>query len=407
MDEKELKEAADRLKAEVKTSIDLAVKQAVEAATTDVKATAEDTQKAVEEIKANAEKQAKEINDRIDEMATAAKRAKLSGGSELEGKSFLEEYTEQIDKVKGRERGKAVEFNLSAKAAVTMLTGATLPGRIIPTATGALVGRENAFQHVRDLIAAGNLSSNTLTYPRAIGQEGDPAVTAEGVKKPQMSFTFEEVIGTVKKIPVYFKLSTELVADAPAFVSYMQAQAAEAIKDVEDAELLYGDNTSTHLQGIYPIATAFDASGIKVDAPQRIDILRMAVAQVRRAKFRATAILMNPDDVAALELTKDAEGRYLLPTVLTGTLPNVGRVQIVEVDAMNEGEFLVGAFDRGAQVYEREGLTIRIFDQNEDDAIKNLVTVVLEERLMQAVYRPASFVKGTFDTAIAAANAVA
>ncbi len=65
----------------------------------------------------------------------------------------------------------------------------------------------------------------------------------------------------------------------------------------------------------------------------------------------------------------------------------------------------LGAFDRGAQVFEREGLTIRIFDQNEDDAVKNLVTVVLEKRMVQAVYRPASFVKGTFATAIAAVAA--
>lgn len=351
----------------------------------------------------------KKHGEDIDKLALDfARNGGSKAGNAPDEDEFLKAYTGVVEKVKSRQRGGSVEFGLSGKAAVTMLTGATLPGRIIPTQTGPLVGRENVFQHVRDLVAPGNITSNTLTYPRAIAQEGGPAITAEGAKKPQMSFTFEEVIAPVKKIPVYFKCSTELLADAPAFVSYMRAQAAEAIKDVEDTELLYGDNSSTHLQGIIPLAAAFDVSGIKVSAPQRIDILRLAVAQVRRAKFRATAIMMNPDDVAALELTKDAEGRYMLPTVLTGILPMmVGRVEIIEVDAMNEGEFLVGAFDRGAQVFEREGLTIRIFDQNEDDAIKNLVTVVLEERLVNAVYRPASFVKGTFSTAIAAAAAVA
>lgn len=406
-DVKTIEQAAVQLKAQVQT----AATEAANAAVSEVKGTLAEVKTAVDgfvpTLKQITDAQAQFAKD-IDKLAVEAAR---NGGSKAGGPGedeFLKAYTGVVEKVKSRERGASVEFVLSSKAAVTMLTGATLPGRLIPTQTGPLVGRENVFQHVRDLIAPGNLTGNTLTYPRAIGIEGAPAITAEGQKKPQMSFTFEEVIAPVKKIPVYFKLSTEIVADASAFVSYMRAQAAEAIKDVEDTELLYGDNTSTHLQGIIPLAATFDASGIKVTNVQRIDILRLAVAQVRRAKFRATAIMMHPDDVAALELTKDLNGDYLLPTVLTGMLPMmVGRVQIIEVDAMNEGEFLVGAFDRGAQVFEREGLTIRIFDQNEDDAVKNLVTVVLEERLMQAVYRPASFVKGTFAAAITAANAVA
>lgn len=405
---KTLEEAAAHLKGQVQTAATEAANAAVaEVKTTAAAATAEAAKALADSTKALAD--SAKTSAELDRLATEVERYKgASAAAGPDADEFLKAYTAQLDKVKSRERGSSVEFSLSGKAAVTMLTGVTLPGRIIPTQAGPMIGRENVFQHVRDLVAPGNITSNTLTYPRALANEGAPAITAEGAKKPQMSFSFEEVIAPVKKIPVYFKLSTEMMADAPAFVSYMRAQAAEAIKDVEDTELLYGDNTSTHLQGIIPLASAFDVSGIKVSAPQRIDILRLAIAQVRRAKFRATAILMNPDDVAALELTKDADGRYLLPTVLTGILPTmVGRVEIIEVDAMVEGEFLVGAFDRGAQVFEREGLTIRIFDQNEDDAIKNLVTVVLEERLVQAVYRPASFVKGTFAAAITAAAAVA
>jgi HK97 family phage major capsid protein len=396
---KTIEQAAAQLKNDIKGVAEEAAKTAVK----EVAGTVADVKSQVEGFAPKL----KQIQDDFDKFALEVARNGGSQGKagEPNGDEFLKEYTANLDKVKSRERGQAVEFNLSQKAAVVMLTGATLPGRIIPSQTGPLVGRENVFQHVRDLIAPGTITGPTLTYPRAIGIEGGPATTGEGQKKPQMSFTFEEVIGTVKKIPVYFKISTELAADAPAFVSYMQAQAAEAIKDVEDQQLLYGDNTGTNLQGIMPLATPFSGTGVaKVPNAQKIDVLRLAIAQVRRAKFRATAIMLNPDDCADLELQKDAEGRYLLPTILTGLMPQIGRVQIIEVDAILPGEFLVGAFDRGAQVFEREGLTIRIFDQNEDDAIKNLLTVVLEERLMQAVYRPNSFVKGNFDTAIAAIN---
>jgi len=392
---KTIEQAAAQLKSDLKNVAEEAAKAAVE----EVAGNVADVKSAVDGFAPKL----KQIQDQFDEFALKAARNSGTNvpGAAPVGDEFLKEYTEMVPKIKSREAGGKVEFNISEKAAVVMLSGPTLPGRIIPTQAGQFVGRENTFQHVRDLIAPGTITGPTLTYPRAIGIEGGPATTAEGAKKPQMSFTFEEVIGTVKKIPVYFKISTELAADAPAFVSYMQAQAAEAIKDVEDTQLLYGDNTGTNLQGIMPLATVFSGGTLKVPKAQKIDVLRLAIAQVRRAKFRATAIMLNPDDCADLELQKDANGNYLLPTILTGMLPMIGRVQIIEVDAINVGEFLVGAFDRGAQVYQREGLTIRIFDQNEDDAIKNLLTVVLEERLMQAVYRPASFVKGSFATAIA------
>jgi HK97 family phage major capsid protein len=386
------REAVDRLKTEAKA----AAKEAATEAVKEVKATAD-------EAKATAEQNAtdiKTVNEYAELLEKRIKSATGPDGVALEGKSFLEEYTENLTKFASRTKGQTVEMDLSQKAAVTMLTPGAVPGRLVMPTYGSYVGLPNTPTHVRELLASGTMSGNLFVYPREVAVEGAPAITAEGTLKPKMSFTYEEKTVTVKKIPVYFKVSTELVADAPAFVSYMKARAAESIKDVEDTELLYGDGTSSHLDGIIPLAATFSDAGIIVPNAQRIDVLRLAVAQVRRAKYKASAILLNPEDAAAMELTKDAEGRYILPTILSGTMPQIGRVSIIEVDAINQGEFLVGAFDMGAQVFEREGLTIRMFDQNEDDAIKNLVTVVLEERLLQAVYRPASFVKGTFSTAI-------
>jgi HK97 family phage major capsid protein len=72
-------------------------------------------------------------------------------------------------------------------------------------------------------------------------------------------------------------------------------------------------------------------------------------------------------------------------------------------DAGDDGrrKFLTGAFKLGAQVFDRWDARVEVGYVN-DDFTKNLVTILGEERLALAVYRPEAFIYGDFDTALAA-----
>ena len=52
---------------------------------------------------------------------------------------------------------------------------------------------------------------------------------------------------------------------------------------------------------------------------------------------------------------------------------------------------LVGAFRLGGQVFNREGVRIEATNSDQDDFIKNLITIRCERRLALAVYRPKAF----------------
>ncbi|QNE38986.1 phage major capsid protein [Hymenobacter sp. NBH84] len=360
----------------------------------------------VQKVETKAEATAAQVIKLQSQLDAVEAKLKESREVETETKSPLLKAVEaKVGELKSRQRNQTVEIKLDTKASVDMLRANTVAESQSLIATSGYIQLPNRPKHMRDFMRFSPIAAPYLKYDRELAPEGKPAIVAEGTRKPKVSFSTQTVAVGAEKIAMHYKLSSELIHDAPAFVASLQGRAKEMLLNEEDAELIYGDGTPGHLQGIFPLAAPF-APGLTVDKPQRIDVLRAAVAQVRASLYRANAILMHPNDVAGLELTKDENGNYLLPSVFTGTIPAVGRIQIIEIDAINEGEFLAGAFDMGVDTYQVEPITLKATDSNEDDFVNNKVTVVNEERLMQAVTRPSAFVKGTFTAAIATLTAV-
>ena len=61
---------------------------------------------------------------------------------------------------------------------------------------------------------------------------------------------------------------------------------------------------------------------------------------------------------------------------------------------MAPDKFLTGAFDLAAQIFDRQNATVDMSTEDQDNFVKNKVTVRAEERLGLAVYRPEALVYG-------------
>lgn len=248
---------------------------------------------------------------------------------------------------------------------------------------------------IRDLVAPGTTDSNSIEYVRETGFTNSAAPVAEGGAKPYSDLTFELENAPVRTIAHLFKASRQILDDAAALQSYIDARARYGLMLAEEGQLLYGNGTGANLHGIIPQAEAYaPPGGVVVEAEQRIDRIRLAILQSQLAEFPASGIVLNPIDWALIELTKDAENRYIIGSPQNGTTPTLWRLPVVETQAIAQDEFLTGAFSLGAQIFDRMDIEVLVSTENDKDFENNMVTIRAEERLAFAVYRPEAFVSG-------------
>lgn len=251
---------------------------------------------------------------------------------------------------------------------------------------------------IRNLIPSIPVTSNLIEYVRTLVRTSNVDYVSEGAAKPKSDLTYERAETAVRKIAHYIKASMEVLADFPRLASLIDTELMQMLKVFEEDALLLGDGTQDTILGLIPQATTYD-TGLNRVGDTRLDVIRHAILQVRQSFYPSTGIVLNPIDWERIELTKDQEGRYLIASATSTTAPRLWGLPVVESDAMPHGQFLVGAYGLAAEIYDRMAAAIYVSTEDGDNFIKNMVSVLCEERLGLAVKRPLAFVHGDFDDA--------
>lgn len=245
---------------------------------------------------------------------------------------------------------------------------------------------------VRDLISPGRTNSNMVQYVKETGFTNNAATVSETVQKPESTITYALTQSAVVTIAHWIKASKQILDDFAALQSNIDSRLRYGLAYVEETQLLKGSGTGNNLNGIYTQATAYSAP-ISIASPTKIDTLRLMMLQAVLAEYPATGIVLHPSDWAAIELTKDSTGGYIFANPQRLASPTLWGLPVVATQAMTVDTALVGAFQLGAQVYDREDANVVIATENQDDFIKNMITIRAEERLALAVFRPEAFIK--------------
>jgi HK97 family phage major capsid protein len=385
-----IKKELDQITKEIDSRIEKAYGQALESA----------NGKADEMIKGevtNLVNKFNELNDRLDANEVAAKK-RFESNRPASFKSGLADALKNgaIESlVKGGSRSASFEIKAD------MTTGADFTGEVIPAQRVAGYKFDPTRPvHARQLIPQGSTTSDVVRFVKESGYNNAAAPVAEGATMAQSDFDMTAADANVRKIGTYFKISEEMLLDTPQLTSYLSARAPEKLLEVEDTQILSGSGSGVNLSGIITDATAFAAGGFAgaVEAANEFDVLTAALNQLALSNYNADYIMLNPTDFHKILLLKGSDNHYIKDSVYAGLQPTFLGVPVVINTAIPTGDYLVGNFGMGTQLWVRDNVSVEFFREDGTNVRDGFVTVRVSERVALTNYLPNGFVTGDFTT---------
>ena len=296
-------------------------------------------------------------------------------------------------------------FPLEQKTDITETAlGTATSGVLVPQRIPGVVLMPRQALRLRDVMRVLTLTTgNSFDYVYEATRTLNASPQVEDSVKSQSYDNLQTTQGAIRTIAHYVKVTRQALDDLPWLRQHIDSTLTYGLKVKEENEILSGDGTGVHLNGIITQSTAFDTTLLpNASGWQRLDILRWAKLQARLAglaTYPPDAFVMHPTDLAHLQTTKNLYGNYLIGDPQTGAqMQFIWDLPVVESDSIASGTFLVGAFSTAATLVDRLQAMVDIAYQNEDDFVNNRVALLCEERIGLAVEKPTAFIHGSFGT---------
>lgn len=293
--------------------------------------------------------------------------------TEVKKMTEFETFTKSAKEMTDRKAGVSIHLK-AATDVVTSVQIADVDRSIAPQPTRTAVA---------DFFSNATISGNAITYFLQGAYEGTPAQTAEGAKKPQNSTSFTGTTLALKKIAAFIKETDEIIYDEAFLASEVQNSLVYQVGKVEDAYIV-GAIGSTAGIG----AETYDGTTVTF-----ADGILASILKVKSdSAYDASVVILNPADVFTLLTAKDDNKQYYGGGYFTGAYGNgalnipsaIWGVQIFASSAVSQGSAIIAARE-AVKVWRKSGIDVRLYEQNEDDALYNRCTLLAETRLAAAV----------------------
>lgn len=343
-----------------------------------------------EEAKKEVEAQIKVVKDeydrKLEEAEKALKRVEDSNiGSRVKSveKQIEEGLSDESLKSLMTVKGMSVELkdvNLTQKAPMATFAGS------VATQTPAIVGPGHYSFYARDLIGVRSTNSNAVPFIQFTkDEEGRIDAVAEGAQKPNFGYTGEAKTAPVVKVAGLLDVTDEMMDDVDNFRSWIAREAVLALRDVEDYKIYKGAG-GADIEGLW--TSSSDAPTIPGIGGSELENACSAITSIRKNNREATAIVVSPAKWMQIYLNKDDGNAYTYPVVFDSTrnILTLAGVPVVYSNVFEDDEGLIGDFLRGAEIWQRKGISLAYGDQHNDNFGKNIITLRVEERFALTKY---------------------
>jgi HK97 family phage major capsid protein len=279
------------------------------------------------------------------------------------------------------------KFDIEQKAVGTMTAAANLTGNVVisyGSVSPAVRGRQAV--HMRDLVQTIPSATGLWQFYRQntpVGEGSFDFQTTHGNAKNQLDYDLTAVTVTADFLAGYSRIARQMMQDLPFLQTFVNN---ELVEDYLRTESFKFFDQMAAGGG----ATGSTTTSASVTVEKIIDYM----GNLMQNNYQPNAIVTRPAVWCSVLKTKPND--YSIPGGVT--ISPTGDVMILGIpmvacttNALPDNKVLIGDWSKAA-IIQAEGLSVGTFEQDQDNVIKNLVTIRVESRVGFAILRPDAFV---------------
>lgn len=288
----------------------------------------------------------------------------------------------------------------------------TTPSDVVDNAYLPILPEVERKFRVRNALRQGSMSGDAVQFPDITASTDAAGVVAEGSAKQQVDKTFALQTYNAQTIAGYMRLSNQMLSDFQGITSYLAYELPRQIYNAEDVQLLTGNGTAPNLYGLSNgaltdadlVGTSFE-DAIAAGLATKYDCILAAIGLLKSSDYAPDAIMMNPSDLVQLAYARDTNGQYTAPVIFVDNTPTIYGLPIQESSAVASDTFYVMDSQNVGQLFQREGVSVRFFEQDGTNVTTNETTVRGEMREAFAKFHSDACFVDTFTNVISVIQA--
>lgn len=331
----------------------------------------------------------KQIMEQLQQIQakSGSQRMILTPAGEKTTQEIIKEaLAQQHGEITKKNGSKFENHKFEIKQVGNMTASANLTGSSVVSYADQPALRNRRKIHFRDLVAVVPSATGTWVFYRQnkpVGEGSFDFQTTHGAVKNQLDYDLTAVTVTVDYLAGYTRIAKQMLTDLPFMQSFISGELVEDYLRTEDRTFFM------------QVAGGATASTSGVTSTVTAEKIIQAIASLREQDQDPNGIVVTHAVWAKLLNTKPAD--YSLPGGNAVTIDANGNMTFAGIpviptleENIGANRMLIGDWNK-AKIIQTEGLSVEMYPQDQDNAIRNLVTVVCEARVNLAMLRLDSF----------------